>query len=257
MKNIKIYSVLGILTSLIFLGLYVYRWEYRKPVLDVYFFSLNRGRAIFIRTPENKTILVGGGQNSEVIRELTKAMPFYRRTLDTIIIPSAVPAQIGGLIEVIDRYEVGEIIMPNIMATSTVLIELLKEIRKKKIHTEEVTRGDEIEIEKDLTLKILFPYKEFKFNKTSLPELGLALNYKNTNAYLIGNLSKTIQKDILKNTEINQSENIVEFYNSMTESKISSELVEKIDPQFTFSTKEKTTRVSSDGKVWRKLDSTR
>ncbi len=236
------------------IGLYIYHWEYRKPVLDVYFFSLNKGRAIFIRTPENKTILIGGGQNSEIIRELTKAMPFYSRTIDTIITPSAVPAQIGGLIEVIDRYEIGEILMPKIMSTSTVLTELTKEIRKKKIHTEEVERGDEIHVEKDLTLDVLFPYTGFKFNKTSLPELGLFIEYKKTGVYLIGNLSKTIQKDILKNSEIKTDENIVEFYNTVGELKVSSELLEKIKPQFTFSTKEKTTRVISDGFSWNQAD---
>lgn len=243
-----------VVVGLVALSYYVYHWENRKPLLEVNFFSLNRGRAILIRTPENKTILIGGGQNSEAIQKLTSEMPFYKRSLDAVVIPSAVPAQIGGLIEIIERYEVGEIIMPKIIATSTVLNELMKDIRSKKIHIKEVERGDKIEIERDLKIHVLFPNKDFKFNKSSLPELGIELEYQQTHAFLLGNLSKTIQKDIVKDVQVKDSQNIVEFYNSMADGKVSEELLELIDPAFTWSTKEKTTRVISDGFSWNQRD---
>lgn len=245
-----IFVVLSVICAF---GVYIYQSEYRKPLLEVYFFSLNRGRSIFVRTPLNKTILIGGGQNSEVIREITKITPFYNRKINFIVIPSAVPAQIGGLIEVIDRYEVDEIIMPKVIATSTVLDLLVKEIRKKKIHIQEVERGDRIDIEKGLIINILFPYAEFKFNKTSLPELGLSLEYGSTTAYLLGNLSKTIQKYIAKNIEVINDQNIIEFYNSAIESKVSTELVQKINPKFTWSTKEKTIHFVSNGSFWSEI----
>ena len=250
--------LIAITLTLTFGGLsyYIYKWEYRKPVLDVYFLSLTRGRSVFIRTPENKTILVGGGQNSEVVRELTKRMPFYRRNIDMVIIPSAIPVQIGGLIEVVERYEVGEIVVPEIMATSTALSLLMREVRKQKIHVEEVERGDIIEIEKEISLSVLFPYEGFKFNKTSLPELGLRIDYGETSTYLLGNLSKTVQKDIWKNLtdaiDI-RGENIIEYYHSGGDSRVSSDLLEKLDPEFTFTTHEKNTHLRSDGHFWEKV----
>ncbi len=231
------------------LGFYIWKWEFREHLLEVHFFSLNKGRSIFIRTPEDETILIGGGQNSEVIREITNVMPFYSRAINYVIIPSAAPAQIGGLIEVIDRYEVEEIIMPKLLATSTVLTQLMKEIRKKKIHIEEVEMGDELEIG-GAKLKILFPHEEFKFTKSSIPELGLQISYENISAYLLGNLSKAIQKDIFISLEIDK-ENIIEFYNSMADGRVFIDLLEALDPEFTFSTNEKTAHLVSDGLFWK------
>lgn len=205
-----------------------------------------------MRTPENKTILVGGGQNSEIIRELTKVTPFYRQKIDYVVLPSATPAQIGGLIEVVDRYEIDNVIMPKIMATSTVLALLTKEIRKKKIHTKEVERGDKLEIEDALVINVLFPNSDFKFNKTSLPELGLSLSYGSTGVFLIGNLSKTIQKDIANSLEVKTDQNLVEFYNSGGDSKVSAELMGMIKPKFIFTTKEKTVHFVSEGEVWKR-----
>jgi len=253
MKKYKAFLILVVFVGLICFGLYIYHWEYREQLLEVHFFSLNKGRAVFIRTPQNKTILVGGGQNSEVIRELTKNMPFYKRRIDYVVLSSAVPAQIGGLIEVVDRYEVKEIIISKIMATSTVLDLLMKEIRKKKIHIEEVERGDEIDIEPDLRLDVLFPRVDFKFNKSSLPELGFSISYSTTSVYLMGNLSKTIQKDIagiLSAQDVKSDQNLIEFYNSGGESKVSKELIEKLKPSFVFTTKEKAVGFESSGERW-------
>lgn len=249
-KNIIKWFILGLFSTGLFIAGYIYSWEYRDPVLEVKILSLNRGRAVFVRTPENRTILIGGGQNSEVIREITKSMPFYSRKIDYVFISSAVPAQIGGLLEVVDRYDVQEIIMSRYIATSTVLTQLLRDVRKNKIHVEEVKEGDEIVIEDDLFIRVLFPNEDFKYNKTSLPELGLTLVYRDTSAYLLGNLSKTIQKYILKNTKANESKNIVEYYHSMTDTKTSAELLDFLDPQFIFSTKEKTLHIVSDGAGW-------
>lgn len=251
-KGIKIWIIIFFILGIISLGLYVYAWEYRKPLVEVDFFSLNKGRAIFVRTPMNKTILIGGGQNSETIREITKQMPFYSKKIDTVIIPSATAAQIGGLIEIVDRYEIEEILISKTLSTSTVLTQLMKEVRKNKIHMEEVERGDTIEIENDLSFEILFPYEEFKFNKTSLPELGMALIYKKTAVYLMGNLSKTIQKDITQNLKVQTKENLLEYYHSATDAKVSPDLVEKLDPKFVLSTKEKSTKWISDGVGWKR-----
>ena len=56
----------------------------------------------------------------------------------------------------------------------------------------------------------------------------------------------------MENIEINKGQNIVEFYNSMADGKVSEELLEAINPEFIFSTNEKTMRLISDGEGWRK-----
>lgn len=234
--------------------MYIYKWEYRKPVLEVYFFSFKKGRSIFIRTPENKTILIGAGQNSEVIRKITKVTPFYKRKIDILFVTSASPVQIGGFLDIINRYEIDKIFIPRIIATSSVLTQLVKEIYKQKIQIEEIEKGDEVNIENDLKISVIFPYKGFKFNKTSLPELGLSIEYNKTSIFLFGNLSRTIQKDISKDIKINTDENIIEYYNNGSDSRVYKGLIEKINPKYFFKTKEKSTHFISDGEGWVKYE---
>lgn len=96
-------------------GWYVWHWEHRELLLEVYFFDVAKGSAIFIRTPQGKTALVGGGQGSDIIRKLTDVMPFYRHRIDTVIYP-ADPANGIGLTDVASRYDIGETIS---LASST------------------------------------------------------------------------------------------------------------------------------------------
>lgn len=249
MKKIIIISFISVTILALWLGFYVYKWEYRKPLFEVHFLSLKRGRAIFIRTPENKTMLIGAGQNSEVIREITKVMPFYSRKIDYVFVPSATAEQIGGILEIIDRYEVEEIIKPKIMATSTVLTKLLDKISNKKIHVREVERGDRLDL-RGLRMDVLFPVPNFKYNKTSLPELALAFVYKKSGLYLFGKLSKTIQKNVLKNMDVLTTDNLVEFYNSDGKNKNFDDLVSEIKPKYVFTTKEKTSNWVTGGEDW-------
>jgi beta-lactamase superfamily II metal-dependent hydrolase len=185
---------------------------------------------------------------------MTKVMPFYSRKIDYIFIPSAVPAQIGGLIDVLDRYEVNEIIKPKYISTSTILSKLNTQISQKKIHVREVERGDRFNLD-GVDVIVIFPNSDFKYNKTSLPELGLIFEYDKTQLFLIGNLSKTIQKYISKSLNASVSQNLLEFYNSNGKTKNSEDLLEKIKPEFIFSTKEKSISWVSDGFSWELFDS--
>jgi competence protein ComEC len=229
----KVIGIIAVLAVLLCVGFYIYKWEFREPVLEVSFFYLNRGRSIFIRTPHGETVLIDGGQNSEVLRELSKATPFYRRRIDTVVVTSAASKNVGGLIDVLERYEVERVVMPSLMGTSTALSAFEKILRKKKLFPEEVQRGDRFEIG-SAYFDVLFPDPDFKFNKTSTPEMVLSLTYGTTTLLFLGDTSITIQKRIARDVE---SAYLVEFAHGATKSRVSADLLGKFEPKVIVSTK--------------------
>jgi len=54
--------------------------------LIVYFLDVGQGDAILIRTPEGNDILIDGGPDNTLIQKLGQYLPFYDRTIETIII---------------------------------------------------------------------------------------------------------------------------------------------------------------------------
>ncbi len=220
------YKLIFILLIIAILGLggYVWYWEFRKPLLEAYFFQLERGRSVFIRTPHNETVLIDGGQNSEILREITKVLPFYRRRIDTVIVTSSMPKNVGGLSDVVKRYNVGRVIESELMGTSTALTVFHKSWNKEIV---KVKKGDEFIID-GVKFKVLFPDPLFKYNKTSFPELVLGIEYGDTRLLLLGDVSKTIQKRLIP--EVGKI-NVVEYAHGGAESRVSADLFEKIKPE--------------------------
>jgi beta-lactamase superfamily II metal-dependent hydrolase len=54
--------------------------------LIVYFLDIGQGDATLIRTPNGNDILIDGGPNNTLIQKLGRYLPFYDRTIETIIL---------------------------------------------------------------------------------------------------------------------------------------------------------------------------
>ncbi len=252
--NIK-YKKLIISVCVLLFGIFFYYFYFNKTntgLFDLHLFNLKRGRAVLMKTNDNKYILFGAGQNTETIKQITKYMPFYKRKIDYLFIPSANQNQIGGMIDIIDRYEIGQIYIPEFISTSTVLSVLLERINKNKIKLIKIKEGDTIRINEKTFIDVYFPNSVFKYNKSSLPELVAGIRYGDTNIILFGNVSKTIQKYIFQNFLINNNlkHSVIEYYNSMPDTRVYKEILNYLKPQYIFNTKSVNINLISDGEGW-------
>ena len=79
--------------------------------LHVVFFDVGEGDAIFIETPRGQQILIDGGPSpTTLISALGRRMPFWDRSLDLVILTHADEDHLAGLIPVLERYRVGQVL---------------------------------------------------------------------------------------------------------------------------------------------------
>lgn len=74
--------------------------------LMVAFLDVGQGDAIFIQAENGNQILLDGGPNKAVLRQLSKVMPFYDRSIDMIINSHPHADHLAGLVEVLKRYDI-------------------------------------------------------------------------------------------------------------------------------------------------------
>jgi hypothetical protein len=254
-------------------GGYVWVEEHRPPVLEVYVFAMNSGRSMFIRTPDDKRILVDGGSNSGIIRELSKIIPFYSRRIDCVIATNTDIKNVTGLVDIIERYKLEKVIVPEItleslgLASSTLGAHstFIDMINAERIVKEEVGAGRSITLDNDIYLDIIFPTEDpkFAYSKASAPELLFNLRYRNNSFIFLGNASVKIQKYLAVNhffdpssTTFNSLTNSTKnFFNtdvlivshSALPANISPLLIEKINPaNLIYSRKIQKTKVVKD-----------
>jgi competence protein ComEC len=115
-KNKKIvkYILGGLLCCNILAGIAVFELSQNKP-LEVNFFDIGQGDAIFITTPARHQILIDGGPNSDILEKLNQEMPFWDKTIDLIILTHPEHDHYAGLLEVLQRYKVENILWSGIL----------------------------------------------------------------------------------------------------------------------------------------------
>lgn len=79
--------------------------------LTISFLDVGQGDAILIQTPDGFEMLVDGGRDSSVLRELSKQRSFFDKNIDVIVSTHPDLDHVAGLVDVLKRYQVGTIIM--------------------------------------------------------------------------------------------------------------------------------------------------
>src|SRR3989338_4096570 len=95
-RKLKLVAMIVLLFLAIF-SFYVAFREERKGILTVAFLNIGQGDAIFIEAPSGNQILIDGGPGKSILRELSKVMPFYDRSVDVVLATHADQDHVGGL----------------------------------------------------------------------------------------------------------------------------------------------------------------
>lgn len=128
--------------------------------LELIFFDVGQGDSSLIISPSGKKILIDGGPSRSIINNLDKHLSLNDRRIDYIILTHPHADHVSGLPEVINRYQVGEIIMTGAIHTAPDYLEFLSLIKEKNIPTLIIDKPQELLID-DMVFNFLEPSESF------------------------------------------------------------------------------------------------
>lgn len=152
--NHKIKYFLSSLT-LVFIALIWGLVSFPDSKLHVIFCDVGQGDATLIILGQTQ-ILIDGGPNDKVLACLANHLPYWDRTIEMIVLTHPESDHITGLVSVIQRYGVRQILANSLVTDTGVFSKFREEVIAKKIPVYSPKYGDKIKISK-LTLDILFP----------------------------------------------------------------------------------------------------
>ena len=134
--------------------------EDRHGILSVSFLNIGQGDSIFIEAPSGRKVLIDGGPDAGVLRQLGSVLPWYDHSVD-IVIPTHPDADhITGLIDVLERYKVSYVIQSSVLGNTPVwdtLEHAIADEAKKGTKVIIATRGQVIDLGKGAYLEVLSP----------------------------------------------------------------------------------------------------
>lgn len=134
--------------------------EERAGVLTVAIMDVGQGDAIFLQSPTGVEVLVDGGPDSSVLRELPRLMRPFDRSLDAVIETHPDADHSAGLVDVLDRYEVGVFIEPGVPKETATFAALRREVTESGMPHLVARRGMRLDLGGGVLLDVLYPSKD-------------------------------------------------------------------------------------------------
>ena len=147
---------------------------------------LVNGDCVFIQTPQNKNILIDGGDNKYDVL-LPYLLDKRVRKIDYIIVSHFDSDHSNGLIKVIEKIKVKNIVISKQSEESQEFIQFMEVANKKNISIHEVSKGDRIHFDKYVYIDVLYPDKVLSFEDLNNNSIVAKLNYNNLEYQIVLN----------------------------------------------------------------------
>ena len=189
--------ILGLLVLAVVIWGAVFR-EDRQRILTVSFLDVGQGDAIFIDAPSGRQVLVDGGPDRSVLRELGKVMPWWDRSIDVVVATHPDADHISGLVDVLQRYRVQYIFHPGVEKNTGPAESMLLSVAKEGAEEIYARRGQVVELGDGAYLEILFPDRDMSDVETNTASIVARLVYGDTAFMLTGDSPQSIEKYLVQ-----------------------------------------------------------
>ncbi len=125
--------------------------------LHVSFLDVGQGDAILIQKGNQQVLIDGGPSSQDVTLELGDKMPFWDRTIELVVLTHPHSDHLSGLVEVLRRYKVEQVLYPDLDYESPLYEEWLGLIEEKDIPCTLAQAGQVIDLGDGIMISVLNP----------------------------------------------------------------------------------------------------
>jgi competence protein ComEC len=202
--------------------------------LEVNFFDVGQGDAIFVETPTRHRILIDGGPSPKIIEKLAKEIPFWDRSIDLIILTHPEKDHITGLLEVLKRYKVENVLWTGIVRDIPEYKEWLNLIGKEKANIKIAKAGQRISCKNcKWKIEVFYPFESLEgeeFEDSNDTSIVSKLSFGNSSFLFTGDIYKDVEESLaLTPLDLNSKILKVAHHGSKTSS--SEKFLEKVLPE--------------------------
>lgn len=198
-KNPKKYWLIFIVLVLFICVFFLISLEVFKKdkVLTFAMLDVGQGDALFIESPIGKQILVDAGPPGAVMKELSKVMPLFDRSIDMIIITNPDADHMAGFLDVLKFYKVGAVLEPGTTNDSKTYENLENLIKDKNIPKSLAKAGMNIDMGDGAYLEILFPDRDVSTWERNDGSIIMKLVYGENSIMLTGDATVATEQIVL------------------------------------------------------------
>lgn len=126
--------------------------------MEINFLDVGQGDAILIENGHNQALIDSGRNGRVVLEKLGRAMPFWDRKIEALVITHPDADHYGGSSEILDFYNIENVIKTDTANESGEWLSLVDKIKDKKINQITATWQTEIVFPAGARLEFVYPW---------------------------------------------------------------------------------------------------
>lgn len=168
--------------------------------LRVSFLDVGQGDAILIQTPSNKSMLIDGGVSSIVLSRLAERLSFFDHTIDVMVATHPDADHVTGLIPVLEKYDVQNIVTSSVEGDTKIFSELAMRVDSEVADVHVAKVGDVIDFHDGVVAYILYPdsSNQKKNGETNDASVSMIIRYGDKSFLLTGDLPTTKESKLFR-----------------------------------------------------------
>jgi competence protein ComEC len=178
--------------------------------LSVRFLDVGQGDAIHVQTPDGYEMLIDGGPTALVLRELSKGRSFFDATIDVVLATHPDSDHIGGLVDVLQRYQVATIVQTNNINDTPAAAAYDGAVTDEEANIVLAQAGQVIQLGASTTVRILAPAGDTTLWRSNAASIIVQVSFGaidflltgdaplETEEYLVGLYQAQMQSEVLK-----------------------------------------------------------
>jgi len=187
-----------VILLLVVVNIFIFQKVLSPRVLTVSVLNIGQGDAILVRGPTGITMLVDGGPDRAVLRELGAVLPVGQRRIDAVVETHPDRDHVGGLPDVFANYEVKHFLEPGIPNDTNAAAALTSAAYAEPDLVQIVARrGMRLNLGGSAYADILFPDRDVSKVETNDGSIVMRLVYGKTSFMLTGDLAAPIEEWLL------------------------------------------------------------
>jgi len=201
--------------------------------LHIFMLNIGQGDSILIQTPTDERLLIDGGPDDSVLQELGKVMPFYERRIEAIILTHPHADHVNGLVEVLKRYQVHQVMITGVFYKNPGYQALLEEIAEQHLAVLFAGNGQDYQIG-NVTLDLLYPLESLQgrsFDNMNNSSIVFRLLYGHRSFYFNGDLEVEGETKLLA-SGLNLGADVLKVGHHGSRTSSQEALLDKIKPRF-------------------------
>lgn len=200
--------------------------------LTVTFLNVGQGDAILIETPDNVQMLLDGGPDATVLRELAATMPWFDRTIDIVLGTHPDKDHIAGLVDVLERYQVKQIITTENTGETTTAEAYRDALTQEGAIVTMARAGQVYQLGASTTVAVFSPANNPSMLETNTSSIVTQVRYGDIEFMLTGDAPQSIEQYLVGAYGDQLESEVLKLGHHGSKTSSSDEFLAAVHPQF-------------------------